>query len=379
MTLADCHGMNSPFSSSSAPEPDLVEGLGAIIWEADPSTFRFLYVNRAAEKILGFPLEDWLSRPAFWVDLLHPEDRDSVVALRRAAVEHGRSHDVEYRVIAADRSTRCVRDVVSVAHAEGRRPARLRGVVVDVTDARNRLEQTFQRGGRMEAFARITSAVAHDLRNVFTVVQGNIDLALDDDAGAAVRRELAEIREAANLGKAIIEQLSAFGGRHRRVTLVDVNAAVRDVRGFLERLLHPTAELVVETSTSGSCVLTDSGAVPQILLNLIVNAKEAMVSAGGRVGITTRNVRGSLPGSPREILDLVEIEVSDTGVGMPPQVSERIFDLHFTTKEERRGAGIGLATVAAIVRDAGGTIAVESQPHRGTTFRVRLPLVPCAS
>ena len=377
MSLALCPGMTSAFSPSSIPDPELVEGLGAIIWEADPSTFQFLYVNRAAEKILGFPLEDWLARPAFWIDLLHPDDRDSAVALRRAAVEHGRSHDVEYRVIAADGSTRCARDIVSVARAEGGQPARLRGVMVDVTDARTRLEQTFQRGGRMEAFARITSAVAHDLRNVFTVVQGNVDLALDDHAGAGVRRELTEIREAANLGKAIIEQLATFGGRHRRVALVDVNAAVRDVRGFLERLLRPTAELVVETSAAQSCALAESGAVPQILLNLIVNAKEAMVSTGGRVTVSTRNVRDGLPGESREVREFVEIEVSDTGVGMPPQVTERIFDLHFTTKEERRGAGIGLATVATIVRDAGGTIAVESQPQRGTTFRVRLPLVPC--
>jgi two-component system cell cycle sensor histidine kinase/response regulator CckA len=370
--------MMSAFSTSPIPDPELVESLGAIIWEADPSTFQFLYVNRAAEKILGFPLDDWLSRPAFWIDLLHPDDRDSAVALRRAAVEHARSHDVEYRVIAADGSTRCLRDIVTVTRAEDGHNVRLRGLLVDVTDARIRLEQTFHRGGRMEAFARITSAVAHDLRNVFTVVQGNVDLALDDHAGAGVRRELTEIREAANLGKAIIEQLATFGGRHRRVALVDVNAAVRDVRSFLERLLRPTAELVVETSASQSCALTESGAVAQILLNLIVNAKEAMVSTGGRVTVSTRNVRDSLPGESREVREFVEIEVSDTGVGMPPQVTERIFDLHFTTKEERRGAGIGLATVATIVRDAGGTIAVESQPQRGTTFRVRLPLVPCS-
>jgi two-component system cell cycle sensor histidine kinase/response regulator CckA len=379
MSLADCRGMTSWSSASPAPDPDLVESLGAIVWEADPSTCQFLYVNRAGEQILGYPLADWLSRSTFWVDLLHPDDRDGAVALRRTAVEHGRNHDVEYRVIAADGMTRCMRDIVTVDRGEGGRAGRLRGLMVDVTDARMRLEQTFQRGGRMEAFARITSAVAHDLRTVFTVVLGNVDLALDDNAGAGVRLELTEIREAANLGKAIIEQLSTFGGRHRRVTLVDVNDAVRDVRSFLERLLRPTAELIVETSASQACALTESGAVPQILLNLIVNAKEAMISSGGRVAIATRNVRGSLPGSTREVRDFVEIEVSDTGAGMPPQVAERIFELHFTTKEERRGAGIGLATVAAIVRDAGGTISVESQPQRGTTFRIRLPVVPCAS
>jgi two-component system cell cycle sensor histidine kinase/response regulator CckA len=231
----------------------------------------------------------------------------------------------------------------------------------------------------MEAFARITSAVAHDLRNVFTVVMGNVDLALEAHAGAGVRHELTGIREAANLGKAIIEQLSTLGGRHRRVTFVDVNDAVQAVRSFLERLLRPRGELVVETSAAQSGVLIEGGAVQQILLNLVLNAKEAMDATGGRVTIKTRNVRATTLGSPRDMRDFVEIEVSDTGAGMPPDVCERIFELHFTTKEDSRGTGIGLATVAAIVRDAAGTISVESQPQKGTTFRVRLPLVPSVS
>jgi PAS domain S-box-containing protein len=372
-------GMMSSSSSSPAPNPDLIDSLGAIIWEADPFTFQFLYVNRAAERLLGFSLENWLFRPNFWYELVHPDDRDAAVAQRRAAVADGRAHDAEYRAIAADGSIRYMRDIVSVVRGEGGRVDRLSGLMVDITDARVRLEQTFQRGGRMEALARITSAVAHDLRNVFTVVIGNVGFALEGHAGAGVRAELVAISDAAKLGKAIIEQLSTFGGRHRRVTLVDVNDAVHDVRAFLDRLLRPVAELVVETSAAPSTVLMEGGAVKQILLNLVVNAKEAMGATGGRVAIATRNVRATVPGNPSEIRDFVEIEVSDTGAGMPQHVTERIFELHFTTKEETRGTGIGLATVDAIVRDAAGTISVESQLQKGTTFRVRLPVVSSAS
>jgi PAS domain S-box-containing protein len=365
---------DSPPAPASDPT-SLLEGLGAIIWEADPVTFQFLYVSRAAERLLGYSLDDWLSRPTFWVELLHPDDRDAAVALCRAAVEEGRDHDFEYRVIAADGSTLWMRDIVSVRRDERGRVDRLVGLMVDLSDAKTRLEQMLHRGGRMEALARITSAVAHDLRNVFTVVQCNVDLALEADETTGVQRELTEIREAANLGKAIIEQLATFGGRHQRVTVVDVNDAVLDVRSFLERLLHPLAELVIETSAARSRVLMDGGAVQQILLNLVVNAKEAMVAAGGRVTITTRNVRANIPNSPREMREFVELEVSDTGAGMPPHVAERIFELHFTTKKERRGAGIGLATVAAIVREAEGMISVRSLPQQGTTFCIRLPLV----
>lgn len=371
--------MTPSVPAPSAPDPQTVDSLCAIIWEADPVTFQFLYVSRAAERLLGYSLAEWLSRPTFWVDLLHPDDRDIAVALCRAAVEDGRDHDFEYRVVAADGSIRWLRDLVSVGRAKDGRVDRLRGLMVDLTDSKRRLEQAFERVDRIEAIARITSAVAHDLRNVFTVVRANADLALENDAAAGVGNELTEIREAANLGRAIIEQLSAFGGRHRRLAVVDINDAVQHVRSFLDRVLRPTATLVVDMSAARARVLTDRGAVQQILLNLVVNAKEAMPSVGGRVAIVTRNVRASVPGSPREMCDFVEIEVSDTGVGMAPDVCERIFDLHFTTKEERRGSGIGLATVASIVREAGGTISVESQPQQGTTFRVRLPLVAAAS
>jgi two-component system cell cycle sensor histidine kinase/response regulator CckA len=151
---------------------------------------------------------------------------------------------------------------------------------------------------------------------------------------------------------------------------------VLEVRTFLERLLKPVATLVIGATAPKARVLTDSGALHQVLLNLIVNAKEAMVSTAGVVTITTRNVRAGARGNPLDSIDFVELEVSDTGVGIPADIRERIFDLHFTTKGERRGSGIGLASVAAIVRDAGGTVSVESQPDSGSTFRIRLPLAP---
>jgi len=371
--------MTHSFSASAAPDRNLVESLGAIIWEAHPITFQFTYVNRAAEKLLGYSIEDWLSRPTFWTELVHPDDRDAAVAMRRAAVEEGRDHDFEYRVIAADGSIRWLRDIVSAGRGEDGRCGRLCGVMIDLTEAKVRLEETLHRGGRMEALARVTTAVAHDLRNVFTVVQVNGELALATDAGADVRLELTAICQAATLGREIIEQLSAFGRRHRCVTVVDVNGAVSNTRNLLDRLIRPVGELVIDASAAQSWVLMENGGVQQILLNLVINAREAMASTGGRVTIVTRNISASVPGSPREMRDFVELEVSDTGAGMPPHVRERIFELHFTTKEERRGAGIGLATVAAIVREAAGTISVESEPHAGTTFRIRLPTAPMTS
>ena len=123
--------MTSSSSGSSARDTDLIESLGAIIWEADPATFQFLYVNRAAERLLGYPGDVWLSRPAFWSEILHPDDRDGAVAARRSAVAERRDHDFEYRVIAADGSVRCIREIASVIRGEDGSVARLRGLMVE--------------------------------------------------------------------------------------------------------------------------------------------------------------------------------------------------------------------------------------------------------
>ena len=115
---------------------DLLDGLAAVVWEADPRTFQFTYVSRGAEALLGYSLQDWLSRPAFWVELLHPDDRDAAVAHCRAAVADGRNHDFEYRVITADGSVRWLRDIVSVGRDGAGGADRLSGLMIDVTSAR---------------------------------------------------------------------------------------------------------------------------------------------------------------------------------------------------------------------------------------------------
>jgi signal transduction histidine kinase len=239
-----------------------------------------------------------------------------------------------------------------------------------------RLEEEFRQAQKMEALARITSAVAHDFNNLLTVIRGNVDLALEN-ADNGVGAELLEIRKAAELGSAVIAQLMTFGGQKRRATVVDVNATLRTLRTILERLLGPAAALSVNADAGRTRVQMDGGALDRVLINLVVNAREAM-RATGRVQITTRNVRVAGPAAghtANPLHDFIEIEVADTGAGMTPEIRDRIFELYFTTKDAMRGTGHGLATVYAIVRDAGGTITVDTEPGRGTTFWIRLPLL----
>ena len=244
----------------------------------------------------------------------------------------------------------------------------------DVTD-RVQLEEDFRRAQTTEALARITSAVARDFDNLLTIIRGNVALALED-TGHDKREELLAIRKAAEVGSAMIGQLMTFGGRKRRSVVVDVNTTVQTLGTILERFLGPFAALRVDALASHSRVCMEGGALEQILINLVVNSRQAM-RAGGRVLITTRNVRMAGPGTGHTLeplCDFVEIEVADTGAGMTPEVQQRITELSFT-KHGTRGPGHGLARVGAIVSEAGGSITVDTEPGKGTTFSIRLPVV----
>ena len=219
----------------------------------------------------------------------------------------------------------------------------------DVTD-RVQLEEDFRRAQKTEALARITSAVARDFNNLLTVIRGNVALALEN-TGHDKREELLAIRKAAEVGSAMIGQLMTFGGRKRRSVIVDVNTTLQTLGTILERFLGPFAALKVDAQANHSRVHMEGGALEQILINLVVNSRQAM-RAGGRVLITTRNVR--MAGNETDhtlepLCDFVEIEVADTGAGMTPEVQQRITELSFTTEHGTRGTGHGLARVYAIV------------------------------
>src|SRR4029453_5997728 len=179
------------------PEPALLDSLHAVIWEADPTTFQFTYVSRGAEALLGYSLEHWLGRPTFWVDLLHPEDRERAVALCQQAVADGRDHDFEHRAITADGQIRWFRDLVSVGCDEAGRTTLLRGVMIDISDGKTaeaQLRADLARAQTHETIGRVAGTVAHDLNNVLCAVRGNAELALELEGVRSVRPELLEIK-----------------------------------------------------------------------------------------------------------------------------------------------------------------------------------------
>ncbi len=346
---------------------DLVEGLDAVLWEADvvedddPSGafVRFTYVSRQVESMLGHPPERWIEDPDFWVSIIHPEDRETAVRVCRQATGRREDHVFEYRVVRPDGSERHVREVVSVDDREDG-PPRLRGIILDVTEAK-RLETHLLEAGKMEVVGRLAGGVAHDFNNLLTVIRGNVDLLLRDraDDDPLVER-MEEVSEAASRAAALIRRLLAFSSRRpKRVRTLAINESIDDVAGLLRRMVGEEVAIWFDLDPDAGAIRADPTQIEQAVINLVVNARDA-TPEGGSIQVATRRVD-----------DAVELVVADKGAGMDEETRAHLFEPFFTTKEG--GTGLGLSTVYAVVTESGGSIDVESAPGEGTTFVLRWP------
>ncbi|NMC72206.1 MAG: response regulator, partial [Myxococcales bacterium] len=267
---------------------------------------------------------------------------------------------------------------------DGRRHCVL--AIADVTarwraeEARRRAEEQLRLSQRMEALGTLAGGVAHDFNNLLSVILNCAEFALEA-VGAAhpARADLVEIKKAGRRAEALTRQLLAFGRRQvLRPVPIDLNAVVLDVEPLVTRVLGASRELALRLSPDLGVVRADPAQIQQVLMNLAINARDAM-PPNGRLTIETRNLSHEPPdchaaGEPLEG-PLVELVVSDTGMGMDEQTKLRLFEPFFTTKAHKGGHGLGLSSVFGIVRQSGGRIWVESEIGRGTTFHILLPRV----
>lgn len=356
----------------------LVNSIDGMVWEADAKTFRFSFMNKQAERILGYPLNLWIQEPTFWKDHIHPDDRDWAVSLCITATSEKRPHQFEYRMIAADGRTVWLRDNVSVV-VEDDQPVKLQGIMVDITE-RKQLEEQFRQSQKMEAIGKLAGGVAHDFNNLLTVIKGYSQLSLLElKETDPLKGNIEEIQKASDRASDLTRQLLAFSRRQvMEMRVIDLNPLWRDLDKMVRRVIGEDIELVNALADDLGRVKADPGQIEQVIMNLVVNARDAM-PYGGKLTIETANVEldeayarthvGAIPGH------YVMLSSSDTGVGMPPEVKDRIFEPFFTTKESGRGTGLGLSTVYGIVKQSGGYIWVESEPGEGATFKIYLPRV----
>ena len=252
----------------------------------------------------------------------------------------------------------------------------------DITERRT-LEEQVQQAQKREAIGRLAAGVAHDFNNLLTVILGTAELLLADLAPDDPRRtDVAEIQQAGASGAALTRQLLAFSRKQIiEPTVLDLNAVVADMRGMLGRLIREKVTVVTDLRPELARVKADRGQIEQIVLNLAVNARDAMPD-GGTLRIETANVeldehyaRAHVAVKPGPY---VVLTVTDTGTGMTPEVQARLFEPFFTTKEIGKGTGLGLATVLGIVTRAGGSVNVYSEVGRGTSFKVYFPRADAA-
>jgi len=363
--------------ASDARLATLVEYAPVGICRSTPAG-RFLSVNAALVRILGYDS----ATEVLQLDMAHDVYADP--AERQRLVDRHAHTDREYDDIEAtwkrkDGSLLNVQLSGRAVRNAARQIEYYEAFVRDVTEQR-RLQQQLVQAQKMEAVGRLAGGIAHDFNNLLTAILGSADLALDSlTAGVPEREEIEEIRKAALRAADLTRQLLAFSRQQVIApTVLNPNDVVATVDKLLRRLLGEDVELRVVLASDLAAVKVDPSQLEQVVLNLAVNARDAMPN-GGKLTIETQNVelnqeyvRGHLSAQPGSY---VMLAVSDTGVGMDAATQARIFEPFFTTKEKGKGTGLGLATVYGIVKQSGGWIWVYSEPGHGTTFKVYFPRV----
>ena len=329
----------------------------------------------------GYSSEEFAADPDLWSGLVVPEDREVAADQVRRILAGEHAEPLEYRILRKDGAVRwiCYTPVVRL-DAKGA-PAAYDGVIQDITDRRSLQDQLIQ-SQKMEGIGRLAGGVAHDFNNLLTAVLGyvevcKLDLPLDLPADHPARQDLVEIAQAGERAATLTRQLLAFASRQMvEPVRLDLNSLVADSLRMLQRLLGD--DIVVETvlDPSAGTVEADPGQLQQLLVNLTVNARDAMPD-GGRLLIETtaetidedeaRRRPGAAAGS------YTVLAVTDTGIGMTEEVRSHLFEPFFTTKDLGKGTGLGLATCHGIVRQIGGYIRVYSEATQGATFRISLP------
>jgi PAS domain S-box-containing protein len=328
-------------------------------------------INPAFGEALGFELSDLIGRP--FIDLVHPDDRVLTRDTFAAVLSGARVVDFENRYVRSDGGHR----VLSWRATVDPVTKSVYAVARDIT-AHRTIEAQLRQAQKMEAVGQLAGGVAHDFNNLLSAILGNAELAKADiPPGSKPAELLGEIETAASRAANLTNQLLSFSRRQPfRPLAVDLNGLIHDLMKMLRRLLPENITIDLSPGRDLAPVHADPTQLEQVVVNLCVNARDAM-SRGGRLTIQTENA--SVDDRFREALPwakpggFVLLSVTDTGAGMTPEVRERAFEPFFTTKGSRHGTGLGLSTVYGIVQQHGGIIQVSSEPGRGTTFKVFLP------
>ena len=363
----------------------LVERIPGIVYVAELSRAgKWLYVSPQIETILGYEPDEWQSDGNSWLNHIHPADKERILS-EEAENQGSKSFVSEYRMLCKNGDLVWLHDEATTVESSAQESV-LQGVMLDITErklaleAMDQLEEQFRQSQKLEAIGQLAGGVAHDFNNILMAVFGYCDLLLLKMHATDERRhELHEIRRALEQGASLTRQLLAFSRKQVLETrILDLNELLASMEGMLRRLIRENIQLEMRFGKNLGRIKGDSGQFQQMVLNLSINAVDAMPE-GGRLTIETSMVQlnqeyakqnpGVVPGQ------YLKLNVIDTGTGMDEETQSRIFEPFFTTKERGKGTGLGLSTVYGIVKQSGGQISVSSESDKGTTFTILLPQV----
>ena len=337
--------------------------------------------SKQCRRIFGIPQD----RRIFFTDLLeliHPDDREGLQAARGKALEEGSSFSHEYRIVRPDGALRWIHTRAEVVRDEVDGKVKLLGVVVDITEKKEgalllkETESQLLQAQKMEAMGRLAGGVAHDFNNILTAILGLSEIALTTlPKDSPTREDLEEIRKSGLRAANLTQQLLAFS--RRQVTsprLIDLDVTVAGLAKMLRRIIGEHVELEIETGAGGATVKADPGQIEQLVMNLAVNARDAMPKGGViKIAVATQEVDAASARPDLPAGRYVSLSVTDTGTGMTDEVKSHLFEPFFTTKEKGKGTGLGLSTCYGVVKQNGGAIECHSVAGHGTSFLILFP------
>jgi PAS domain S-box-containing protein len=349
------------------------------IWDWDLTTDTLSW-NEGVETLFGYAPSSIVPSVSWWQDRIHPDERQRVIDSMRTAIERGDDYwTADYRFRRADGQYAIVTDRGVIARGETGIAARMLGTIADVTE-RRRTDEKLSQAQRMEAVGRLAGGIAHDLNNMLTAIVGFSTLLEQDlDPSDSRRKDVAEIMKAADRSATLTQSLLAFARReiiHPKA--LDLNRIVMEMGRMIRAAMGESIQVEMSLEPVPGMVFADRARIEQVILNIALNARDAM-PGGGRLSLLSRSVELGQDDAARhpgtEIVPgrYVKLTISDTGQGMDSPTLARIFEPFFTTKDVGEGTGLGLSTVYGTVKQAGGFVWAYSEPGHGSAFTVYLP------
>jgi len=354
----------------------LAENITEVFWITDLENGKIDYLSPAYETIWGRSCQSLYDSPDSWNDATHSQDQERVKAAFEAAAQLN-AFDESYRIIRPDGTMRWIRDRGFPIRNTAGKVYRLVGIAEDIT-RRRQLEERVLQSQKLETVGKLAGGIAHEFNSILTAIIGQNELLRGAlPVGSAQAKSVAEISRSAERAATLTRQLLAYGRKQvLQPEILNLNSIMARMENILRHLLAKGADVRLVPAVGLKAVKMDPGQMEQVIVNLAMNAADAMPN-GGKLTLETANITLEQEYVRRfpelKAGEYVMLAITDTGTGMSEEVKSRIFEPFFTTKGIGQGAGLGLSTCYGIIEQSGGHISVYSEPGRGTTFKIYLP------